>query len=316
LREPASVQGGRTVRARIARRVFFCLALGWIIASGICFFSYYRDRLIIHAASSLAIRDVDLPAQKVLRLNEWAHGLGSTARNQDYFLFPGLRATPPQVLHGGGDCAYKSRLLWAALCAQGIPATMVMLFDPAGKAPTHTVVEARLGEDRFMVADPAFNLVFPRPDGGYFSLLDLRRKPAILDQRLEELVSRVGAARELRGYRRDVCTYHHASSVNWNHGLLTKTAFAILHPMLGEDVYRFSRPVVLEEPELAVAALALGVAIICGAAPSLLARVETLTTRRIMPSATDCSAERHVVATPPRHSEMASSRLTNTHVAS
>jgi hypothetical protein len=183
-----------------------------------------------------------------------------------------------QVLEGGGDCADKSRLLWAALRANGIPATMVMLFHPETNAPTHTVVEARIGPNQYMLADPAYNLVFPTPEGTFYDILDLRANPSVLDQRLNELLADPGG-RELRAYRRDICSYSQASSINWNRNTLTRTAHSLFKLLLGQEVYRLPRPVILEEPKLAVASLTFGLAVIVATPPLLIRKLRLLNMR-------------------------------------
>jgi hypothetical protein len=135
---------------------------------------------------------------------------------------------------------------------------MAMLFDPATHAPTHTVVEAQVGGGHYMVADPAFNLVFPRSDGPeYHDLLDLRNDPSILTQRLDVLTATPDSPPALHAYRHDRCVYDHASSINWDKTWATRLAFAALQPILGEEVHRVQRPVFFEEPKLAVALAAL-----------------------------------------------------------
>ncbi len=164
-----------------------------------------------------------------------------------------------QVAKTGGDCADKSRLLFALLRAIDIPATMAMCFDADTNKPAHTIIEARPSPNDKMVLDPAFGLYFPRLEGqGYYSLLDLRANPAIVPNRLRTLRQE---DQSLAGtsdyYLASSSAYNTASTFNWNRNWVTKFVQSLLRPMLGESLYAMSRPAVMEEPKLALASLAL-----------------------------------------------------------
>lgn len=314
MREPAISNGRRSIRARLSRRLTLCAALALIAAAAICVLSYLGDVSMIRAASARAVVGAHSRTAIVLGLNEWVHRIDSTARNESYFFLPQLRASPVQVLEGGGDCADKSRLLWAALRAHGIPATMAMLFHPETNAPTHTVVEARIGPNHYMLADPAYNLVFPNPEGTFYDMLDLRANPSILDRRLNELLANPDGRGELRAYRREMCGYSRASSINWNRNALTHSAHSLFKLLLGENVYRLPRPMILEEPKLAVATLTFGLAVILATAPLLMGKLRLGNMRLRL--ATTRAASTHVI----QHGGSTENRaavldMANTHVA-
>jgi hypothetical protein len=98
-----------------------------------------------------------------------------------------LRPSAMQVHRHGGHCAKRSRLLAELLRVQGIPAHKLYLYNPLGlellkdppRAWVHVVVEARIG-DRWVVADPLFNLVFRLPDGRPAMASDLARDRELL----------------------------------------------------------------------------------------------------------------------------------------
>jgi len=51
--------------------------------------------------------------------------------------------------------------------------------------------------------------------------------------------------------------YAAASTINWNRNVITRLAHGLLRPMYGESLFRFSRPLALEEPKLFAAVLCL-----------------------------------------------------------
>ncbi|MCH7839925.1 MAG: transglutaminase domain-containing protein [Planctomycetes bacterium] len=242
-----------------ASSVVLCaLAITLLGAAVGCWVGYRRDCNQLRTVAEKITADARSGSERVLALLHWVHVETGTAKNHSYFVLPTLGATPIQVLHAGGDCADKSRLLSAMLREVGVPATMAMCFHPATGQPSHTIVEARTDPDAFMVVDPAFDLYFPRPDGsGYFGLLDLRREPAILLRRLDQLCDTAPRTHPIHSYNRTQAVYDRAGSINWNRNWLMGFVRDRLLSGLGDDVYRLSRPVPFEEPKLFVAAVAL-----------------------------------------------------------
>ena len=256
----AESSGGLSLRNRIPRGTRVA-ALVVLFLVAVCYGSYRADRARLRAVANELTADVASPSGRVLALLDWVYHNGGFTSNDSYFLFRRFGATPVQVLEGGGDCADKSRLLSALLREAGVPSTMVMCFEVASGKPTHTVVEARIGPRDYMVVDPVYDLFFPRGDSaGFHSLLDLRRDSKILPERLDEL-SAVRGRSPILAYNRALCVYDRASSINWGKNGLTRLTHGLLLSILGDDVYRLRRPVVLEEPKLAVAS---GGLVVCG----------------------------------------------------
>ncbi len=267
--------------AGIALSTACCL----VLLSMMCLGSYRADRERLGAVARAVTAGKASLSDRVLALLDWVYHNHGFASNERYFLFKRLGATPVQVLEGGGDCADKSRLLSALLREVGIPSTMVMCFDVRSGRPTHTVVEARIGPGGYMLVDPVYDLWFPRRDStGFFGLTDLRRDATILPRRLDELI----AARPrspIFAYNRAANVYDEASSINWRKNRSTRLVHDLLFLIRGEEVYRLRRPIVLEEPKLAVAwgLAALGVASVL--VPELVARAwrAVLTIKRAVP---------------------------------
>ena len=243
------------VRTRIACHIVTVVSL---CAAALCYVSYRMDRLELRAVARRVVGESAAPSDKVLALLHWVYQNQGFRENRRYFLIPGLRATPLQVLEAGGDCADKSRLLTALLREVGVPCTMVLCFDPLTRKPVHTVVDAEIENGHDMIVDPVYDLHFPRlRSADYYGLLELRKDPGILPRRLDELASAASRKSPVRSYNRASAVYDHASSINWKKNGLTSLAHALLRTVWGEDVYRFHRPLVLEEPKLYAGALSL-----------------------------------------------------------
>jgi len=214
-----------------------------LIASVAVYVSYRADRAILRDVALNVTDGIDDPSDRVLALLGWVHDLEGSASNPAYYLVQKLRATPVQVLELGGDCADKSRLLYALLSEIDMTSSMAMCFDEATNDPTHTILEARIGADEYMLVDPAYNLFFPDGAGGYHDLMDLRRDAQILPQRISALLAQnpASTARD-RYYLSASTTYHTTSTFNWKKNGLTKLAFMLAQTVFGENVYRLGRP--------------------------------------------------------------------------
>ncbi len=232
-------------------------ALG-LIASVAVYVSYRADRAILRDVALHVTEGIDDPSDRVLALLGWVHDLEGSASNPAYYLIQKLRATPVQVLELGGDCADKSRLLYALLSEIDITSSMAMCFDETTYDPTHTILEARVGADEYMLVDPAYNLFFPNESGGYHDLIDLRRDAQILPQRISALLAKnpASTARD-RYYLSASTTYHTTSTFNWKKNSLTKFALSLAQAIFGEQVYRLGRPCFLECPKIALLMLLL-----------------------------------------------------------
>jgi hypothetical protein len=175
--------------------------------------------------------------------------------NDSYFLLPifhFLRPTPWQVIEKGGDCADRSRLVIALMHLRGIQASKWALYDAQGES-RHAVVQADV-ESGKMVVDPLFGIWFPKPEGGYYAIPELKQDSAILPQRISELRAkglRPGVDR-LETYRFDQYVYSNARTINWNKSAIFRISYSFLHRILGERVDDLRRPAFVEEPALMV----------------------------------------------------------------
>ena len=229
-----------------------------------CYVSHLCDCERLRRIAEQVAPAGQLPSQRVLALLDWVYHNRGFHENNRYFLLPQLRATPMQIVDGGGDCADKSRLLSALLREVGIASTMLMCFDPRTGAPTHTVVEARIEDGAFMVVDPVYRLWFPRPDGrGYYDLLDLRRDPDILNRRLDDLLAFAAPRNPLHSYNRRSAVYDLATAINWNKNVVTRFLHDRIRDVKGDAVCRIPRPILLEEPKLFVALAMIVLGTVC-----------------------------------------------------
>ena len=175
--------------------------------------------------------------------------------NDSYFLFPlfrPLRPTASQVLEKGGDCADRSRLVITLLNLRGIHAAKWALYNAKGESK-HAVVEVDV-ESGKMVLDPLFGIWFPKSQGGYFGIRELRQDPSILPERLKELraeKAKPGVDR-LEFYPANDYIYTNARTINWTKNVPLRDTFEILHGMLGDRVSELHRPGFAEEPALMV----------------------------------------------------------------
>jgi hypothetical protein len=226
------------------------------ILSCACAVSYFVDCARLYDLAQFVTADAVDPTCRVLKLLDWVHDIEGTRENGQYFALSGLRATPLQVVAAGGDCADKSRLLSAMLRETGIPATMLVCYHRRTGLPTHTVVEAKVGPDEYMVVDPAYGLTFPKAGScGYHGLLELRASPTIVDERVRTIVASAPRTSPIHAYNPESAAYDYASTINWDKNLLTASVRDLAKWWLGDSIYRMSRPIVLEEPKLFVGAM-------------------------------------------------------------
>ncbi len=233
------------------------------VSSVFAYVAYERDGLELQQVCERVVADHPRPTDRILALLHFVHALRPTRENFDAFLIPRLRATPMQVLRGGGDCADKSRLLSALLTHAGVQAGPVMCFDPKTQRPTHTVVCAYLPSGKTMVVDPAYELFFPDVSTQrYFGLSDLRRDPSILTSRLEDMRTTLPSSHPAHYYNAGASPYTLASSINWNKNSMTQFAQGVLYSLFGETLYAWPRPRFIEEPQLFVC-MAVGTGAVC-----------------------------------------------------
>lgn len=179
--------------------------------------------------------------------NHWVYENQGFKKNHEFFVLPFLGPTPVQVLEKGGDCSDKSRLLMAMLEAVGIDSSLVMLYSADGVTSTHTIVEVR-DKKYTAIADPVFDVVFPKGDNGYYRMQELRQSPALLLSRLDELVQLRGVDNKIALYKRNSETYQFATTVNWNKNALMKFIAGRLEK-LGIEPNTVRRPHFLDDPK-------------------------------------------------------------------
>ena len=181
-----------------ASRITLLTSIIFLILSLACYVSYKNDISYLRAIVRANISTETSP--KIFEsINHWVYQNKGFKKNQGHFLFESLGPTPVQVLNEGGDCTDKSILLMSMLESIGIDSTLVMLYGTDGKTPTHTVVEVRDGQFK-AVADPVYDLVFPNPNGGFYGIEDLRKNPALLPNRLDDLLQTRGASNKIAFY--------------------------------------------------------------------------------------------------------------------
>ena len=216
----------------------------------ISWLSWTHDRRVFaEVADQIRARASSIEEQ-IARATHWVYEKEGFAKNRGYFLHPGLGPTPMDVYQRGGDCADKSRLLVAILAELGIRSTMVMLYNRAGGDPTHTVVDARIVSGT-MAADPVFDIVFPKPDGGFYGVAELRDDPGILIERLDALVAERGEDAKIARYKRDTESYRWPKTINWDKNALTRGVERFIRVFGSKSVF-IGRPRALEDPKLLV----------------------------------------------------------------
>jgi hypothetical protein len=228
-----------------------------IVLLGVQLFSliyYYREQRILNAYLS-QVTTASLPASEQVKQIVLSLKGRPDQGNESYFLCPifrPLRPTPWQVLEGGGDCGDRSRVLVALLRLRGIHASKWALYDAKGDS-VHAVVQADI-ESGKMVADPLFGLWFPKPQGGYYAIAELRKDPNLLLNRIAELRARgerPGSDR-LETYPVGEYVYDNARTINWNKTGVLRFSYSVLQRLLGNEIDELPRPFLAEEPPLMV----------------------------------------------------------------
>lgn len=237
----------RTFSPRTRRLIVIALAV--FALADVALIAKYAvdDRVLEHA---IAIDPALPPSEKVIQAVNFLETRVKKRLTTDRSFLPGLsflRPTPRQVLEAGGDCADRSRLLIALLQREGVSASKVALHDDAGQ-PQHAVVEVAIEDaDRAMVVDALFGMYFPKPDGGYYSVWDIKADERILHERIRALSP---SQPQLREYPLDLYTYEAPRTINWNKSLPMRTLHRVLSAAIGDAVDRLPRPGIVAEPVL------------------------------------------------------------------
>ena len=231
---------------------FFSLliAILFFVASLLIFYSREKDSRKFGEIAFDQTKRVHSDSERILTLNRWVYHNKGFEKNQSYFLFQALGATPLQILEFGGDCADKSRLLMAMLSEINIPSTLAMLYPCPDCPPGHTVVEAKY-EKGWMVVDPVFDIDFPDDKGGFYGLSLLRQKHKLLVTRIQQLCKQRGKGDKIERYDVMRTKYIYARTVNWNKNIITKSIAFILS-WFYDDPFLIRRPRFLDDPKLAI----------------------------------------------------------------
>ena len=216
-----------------------------------------EEKYLLGLMDSIAPRSLS-PSKQAIKVVDALKNLPEI-QNSSYFLLPifsFLLPTPRQVIEQGGDCGDVSRLVIRLLRQHGIKASKWALYTQKMKS-VHAVVEVE-AETGKMVVDPLFDLWFPRPDGGYYGIRELRQSPSILQDRVQSLLQEGVQTRssDLRSYPLDVYTYQYAKSINWEKWVGMSLAYESIEQVMGSAIDDLERPTFVESPQLIVAIMA------------------------------------------------------------
>lgn len=218
------------------------------IATLALFFSWLHDRSRLHAIAASVIPRSGRVEDQLSRLTAWVHRNRGFEKNRSYFLWKPLEATPIQVLNSGGDCEDKSKLLSSLVEESGIPATMAMIYHCDGACrPVHTVALAKT-RSGWTPLDAVYNITFRQPNGEAMPVEALMRQPRLLHDRLDELASLRGQGDKITRYKRDLETYTHLTTLNWDKNSLTRTLASLIRAG-GGDPRLTPRPLFLDDPK-------------------------------------------------------------------
>ena len=158
-----------------AKWVSYCLAAVFCVLGGAIAADWSYENSILRQQAREIVTGLSKPSDRIAAINAWVYGNQGFDPNKNYFLFAPLGPTPVQVLHYGGDCSDKSRLVSAMLAQLDISSGLIMIKECPDCLPIHTVVEAEHESGR-MVVDPIWNVDYPGPDGRYWGVADLAGK--------------------------------------------------------------------------------------------------------------------------------------------
>jgi len=224
--------------------------------------SYSKDARLLKTLAAQLTEKITSLDDKVRVLNSFVYHNQGFAKNRSYYLLESLGATPLHVLEKGGDCTDKSRLLAAMLEQIGIRASLAMLYPCQECTPVHTVVLAET-ESGTIVADPVYDLMFPKEAGGYYDVREVIGNPEIQTSRLRFLRSVRGPKDKISFYEDSVYRYDFITTINWlKYSWLAE--FSSVLKKLGLEPRLIRRPTLLENPKLLFANL-------CGATAALFA---------------------------------------------
>ncbi|MFT4614140.1 MAG: hypothetical protein ACI9NT_001282 [Bacteroidia bacterium] len=235
----------RLLKGMVALVLVFALA-----TTAYLFTSWQSDNAEITAYFSSSFSGDVVRASDVDALMSQVYFKEGFGNSGAYFFLQRLGPTPHQVMQLGGDCSEKSRLVATVLKERGVDATLVMLASCDGCEFGHTVVEANT-VDGPIVVDPVYNMSFPKGDGSYYSVLELRADPSLLPGRLEELIAERGEEDKIAFYRAGADGVHYGAPKTINlekNGVLRGVKQLI--SMFSDEPQLVYRPRILEDPKL------------------------------------------------------------------
>ena len=227
--------------------------------------AYLRDQQFLHQLMDRIASSALPPSEQVKCIVDSFRGQPIES-NDEFFLasvFRFLRPTPRQVSELGGCCSDRCRLIVVLLGLRGIRASKWAIYSP-DLVPCHAVVELE-AESGKMVVDPSYGLWFPRPDGGYYGVEQLRNHPEILPQRIQELRAKgnpMGLA-NLASYPLDEYTFTHARTMNWDKIWVSRMLYRLLYRVMGARVNKAFRPAWAEQPALIILCTVFLVELLC-----------------------------------------------------
>ena len=209
--------------------------------------SWHPDRARLAAIARAVAPENLSDGDKADRLMAWVYANQGFEKNRRRFIWAKLDATPIDILNFGGDCEDKSKLLIAMLETVGIDGSMAMQYPCRGCEAVHTIVLADIG-DRWAAYDPVYNLSFPNRRGGYYDIAELRARPELLPERIDELIAVRGAGDKIAKYGREDHVFTYITTVNWDKNALTRTVASML-PVFGLEPALTPRPFFLDNPK-------------------------------------------------------------------
>ncbi|MEM8883296.1 MAG: hypothetical protein AAGD14_04440 [Planctomycetota bacterium] len=180
----------------------------------------------------------------------------------EYFLLPvfsRLRPTALQVYHGGGDCAYRARLLIVALDEFDVEASKIAVYT-AEDEPIHAIAQVDTERGRYIV-DMYFNVVHEDERGDPIPLSDLA-DPATLRASVQRAVD--GGNELARKYPFEKYALGNTRTINWDESWPFRAVYWLGSRVVGEETMRsLPRPRAAEEPQVMVAYAAGGMLATC-----------------------------------------------------
>jgi hypothetical protein len=126
--------------------------------------------------------------------------------------------------------------------------------------PVHTVVLADT-ESGTIVADPTYDLMFPKQSGGYHDVREMTGDPGILISRLRVLRSVWGPQDKISDYEEESHRYDFVTTVNWSKYSWLKVLASALRK-LGWEPRFIRRPALLENPKLLFVSLSSAITVL------------------------------------------------------